>query len=178
MFSIHIEPPELYDEANDEFITVNPEILELEHSLVSISKWESRWCKPFLAKGEKSYEESVDYIFCMTLNKVDPEIYKYISYSDVTKVTKYMEASMTATTFPKNNDKTSSEIITSEIIYYWMVALNIPFECQTWHLNRLLTLVNVVNIKQSPPKKMGKKETLSRNAQLNAARKAQMNTKG
>lgn len=181
MFYINISPPELYDEIKEEFSQLNAETLQLEHSLVSLSKWESKWCKPFLSltKEEKTYEESVDYVRCMTLNQeVTPEIYDHITNIDLKRIAKYMELPMTATTFGKNKGDINKEQITAEIIYYWMVALVVPFECQYWHLNRLLTLINVINIKQNPPKKMGKKDLMSRNAQLNAERKAKMNTKG
>jgi hypothetical protein len=181
MFILSINPPEFYDEIKEEFIQPESCRLQLEHSLMSVSKWESIWKKAFLSKTDKTFEESVDYVRCMTLNEdVDYDIYKYLSYDDLRIISKYIEAPMTATIFNRNNEKgtINREVITSEIIYYWMITLNIPFECQTWHLNRLLTLINVINIKQNPPKKMGNKELMSRNAQLNAERKRQMNTTG
>lgn len=169
-----------WDEAKQEFIEPEYRILQLEHSLVSLSKWEARWCKPFFSKEEKTYEETLDYIKCMTITQnVNPDVYKYLTRENIAQINKYIEAPMTATCFYDDKvGKTSREKVTSELIYYWMIALNIPFECQKWHLNRLLTLVKVCNIKNQPPKKMSKREIMSRNAALNAARKKQLNTRG
>lgn len=172
MLKINVVGPEQYDEINNEFIVSVEQTLTLEHSLVSVSKWETRWNKPFLSKVEKTTEETIDYIVCMTLeSNVEKTIYQHISNGNICMVRDYISANMTATTFSNQQKDTNREIITAEIIYYWMIALNIPFECQTWHLNRLLTLINVCNIKNNPPKKMSKKETLQRNAALNASRK-------
>lgn len=179
MLTITIPAIEQYDEANDEFITPKEQVLNLEHSLVSLSKWESKWHKPFLTKGEKTVEETIDYIRCMTVTKdVDKKIYDRITNGNIKEVRDYIEAEMTATTFSNEKKTINREIITAEIIYYWMVAMNIPFECQKWHLNRLLTLINVCNIKNTPHKKMGRKELVSRNAALNAARRQASNTNG
>lgn len=180
MLTIIIPPVEEYDEEKEEFIYSKERILELEHSLISISKWESKWCKPFLNKGsERTSKETIDYIRCMTLNKVTEDIYYCLTKDNIEQIKKYIDAPMTATIIPSNNTKgTKRETITSELIYYWMIALNIPFECQKWHLNRLLTLINVCNIKNSPPKKMSKREIMQKNAALNAARKAKMNSGG
>ena len=170
---------EQYDEVNEEFVASKERVLQLEHSLVSISKWESKWCKPFLTKEEKTVEESIDYIHCMTLTQnVDPEVYKFVTRENISQVTEYIETPMTATIFSKEKGSATREVVTAEIIYYWMIAMNIPFECQKWHLNRLLTLINVCNIKNKPPKKMGRKELMSRNTSLNAARRQSLNTKG
>ena len=174
-----ITEPEQWDEVNQQFIPPKGHLLRLEHSLVSISKWESKWGKPFLSKREKTQEEVIDYIKCMTTTQnVDPNVYKFLSNENVNDINEYINAPMTATTFSNNEKNGNREVITAEIIYYWMIALNIPFECQKWHLNRLLTLVKVCSIKNQPPKKMSKKEIMSRNAALNAARKKQYNTKG
>lgn len=180
MLQIIIPSTELYDEQKGEFITTKSQILQLEHSLVSLSKWESIWHKPFLTKADKSFEESIDYIRCMTITQnVDHDCYNYITNDIIIEVNKYIEEPMTATTFSKDDKKvTNREIITSEIIYYWMISLNIPFECQKWHLNRLLTLINVCNIKNQPPKKLSKKELYARNRALNATRKLNMNSSG
>lgn len=172
--------PEGWDEEKEEFVEPTTKTLELEHSLVSLSKWESKWCKSFLSNHEKTNEETIDYIRCMTITpNVEPEVYGYLSNDNIHQINKYIEAPMTATYFNDGkNGKGSRETITSELIYYWMIALNIPFECQDWHLNRLITLIRVCQIKNTPPKKMSKSEIMSRNAALNAARKQQLNTKG
>ena len=180
MLHLTIKAQELFDEAKQEFVTIKGKTLVLEHSLVSISKWESKWNKPFLDPKPKTLEETIDYIKCMTLTQnVDPDIYQYISNDNINEVNRYIEATMTATTFSKENSKGGGrEVITSELIYYWMIAHQIPFECQKWHLNRLLTLIKICNIKSEPPKKRSRGEIMSRNAALNAARRKQFNTKG
>lgn len=181
MLTITIPATETFDEIKGEFIYTKERILQLEHSLISISKWESKWCKPFLGKQEKTVEEIIDYVKCMTLNKnVSDEAYACLSQSNINDINEYIGAPMTATTFSnlERGGKKNSEQITSELIYYWMIALNIPPEYQKWHLNRLLTLIRVCNVKNQPPKKMSKREIISRNAALNAARRQQLNTKG
>lgn len=180
MLQITIPARELWDETKNEFIYTKACTLQLEHSLISLSKWESKWCKAFYSKQEKSYEETIDYIKCMTLTpNVKDEVYLALTKENVKQITDYIEAPMTATYF--SQDKTGGgnrEQITAELIYYWMIALTIPFECQKWHLNRLLTLIRVCNIKNQPPKKMSRREVMNRNSALNAARRKQMNTKG
>lgn len=179
MLEIVIPSIELWNEEKQEFVTVKGTTLKLEHSLVSLSKWESKWCKPFLSKEDKTPEETLDYIKCMTLTQnVDPNVYQCISNENINKIVTYINEPMTATTFREESKGGSREIITAELIYYWMIALTIPFECQKWHLNRLLTLIRVCNIKNQPPKKMSKREIMSRNASLNAARRKQLNSKG
>ena len=172
--------PEGWDEDKQEFVKGKEQTLQLEHSLVSLSKWESKWCKPFLSKAPKSSEEIMDYIKFMTITQnVKPEVYDHLTQSNIEQINAYIESPMTATTFVEDkNGKHSREIITSELIYYWMVTLQIPFECQKWHLNRLITLIRVCNVKNAPPKKMSKRDIMSRNAQLNAARRKQFNSKG
>lgn len=179
MLDIKIPSVEFYDEIAEEFITTKEQTLRLEHSLVSLAKWESKWCKPFLSKQEKTHEEIMDYIKCMTITQnVDPDVYNYITNENVEEINKYIDSPMTATTFSDSGKKGKGETITAEIVYYWMITLNIPFECQKWHLNRLLTLIKVCSIKNQPPKKMSKNEIMSRNAALNKQRRAQLNTKG
>ena len=172
--------PEGWDEKTEQFVEAKWQTLQLEHSLVSLSKWESKWEKPFFSRAEKTQEEILDYIKFMTISKnVDPEVYSHLSRDNIQEINKYIEAPMTATTFSADkNQAKNREVITAELIYYWMIALNIPFECQKWHLNRLLTLVRVCNIKNQPSKKMSKRDVMSRNAQLNAARRQRLNTKG
>lgn len=178
MISIHIPETEYFDEATSEFVSIKDQTLLLEHSLISVSKWESKWHKPFLEKNDKTTEEVLDYLRCMTITQnVDPNVYYNISESDILKIKDYIDDSMTATTF-SDHGRPNRQIITAEIIYYWMVSFNIPFECQKWHLNRLLTLIHVCSIKNQPSKKMSKADIRSRNAALNAARRAQLGTKG
>lgn len=179
MLKITIPAIEQYDEVNEEFINSKETSLQLEHSLVSLSKWESKWCKPFLSKEEKTIDETIDYIRCMTMTQnVPDDAYRNITNRNIIQVRNYIDADMTATTFMKEHKSTNKEIITAEIIYYWMIAENIPFDCQKWHLNRLLTLINVCSLKNSPPKKMSKNELLNRNRELNAARRKELNSKG
>lgn len=181
MLHITIPAGEEYDPIENLFIPVKEQSLTLEHSLVSISKWESKWNKPFLSKTPKTYAETIDYIRCMTLTQnVDPSVYYRLTNENIEEINKYIDAPMTATTFGKEQEsnKHSREIITAEIIYYWMVALQIPFECQKWHFNRLMTLIRVCNIKNSPPKKMSKRDLMKRNHSLNAARRSALKSNG
>ena len=180
MLQITVPATDLWDAKNEEFVHIKEQTLQLEHSLVSLSKWESKWCKAFLSKEQKTHEETLDYIKCMTLTQnVSPEVYNCLSRENVEQVNHYIQAPMTATYFNEDkNGKRSREVVTSELIYYWMIALNIPFECQKWHLNRLLTLIRVCNIKNAPPKKMSKRDIMSRNAALNASRRQKLNTRG
>jgi len=180
MLQITIPEVELWDEKNQRFSYIKKQTLSLEHSLVSISKWESKWCKPFLSKESKSTEEVLDYIRCMTLTQnVSPDVYKYLSNDNIREINQYIEAPMSACTiYDDSKSPQGREKITSELIYYWMIAMNIPFECQKWHLNRLLKLIQVCSIKNRPPKKMSKQQLMNRNAALNASRRKKLNTKG
>ena len=180
MINITIPATEAFDEVKGEFLYCKEHTLQLEHSLISISKWESKWRKPFISSDEKTHEETIDYVKCMTLNpNIDDSVYRCLTKANLKEINDYIDAPMTATTFfEEKNGKRNRDVITSELIYYWMIALNIPFECQKWHLNRLLTLVRVCNIKNQPSKKMSKKDIMSRNASLNAARRKQFNSKG
>ena len=158
---------------------VKARTLQMEHSLVSISKWESKWCKSYFSTKDKTTEEVIDYIRCMTITQnVKNEIYNNLTNDNIETVSKYIVSPMSATFFNDIDNSPSKEIITSEIIYYWMIALNIPFECQKWHLNKLMTLIRVCDIKNQPPKKRSQKEIMSRNAALNAARRKRLNSKG
>lgn len=169
-----------WDDAKQEFVEPTSVTLQLEHSLISLSKWESKWKKPFYSKKEMSEEETLDYIKCMTLTEnIQPEVYDHLTRENVKAIMDYIGDPMTATTFGKNdNGPSNKETITSELIYYWMISSNIPFECQEWHLNRLITLIRVCSIKNTPPKKRSKRDIMSRNAALNASRRNQLNTKG
>ena len=177
---------QLWDEANEMFVYKQGAKgceLTLEHSLLSVSKWESIWCKPFLANKDKTVEEFLSYVECMTITpvNVNPEVYKRIPKSEFDRVNDYVNNPSTATTFsdPKGGFG-RGEVITSEIIYYWMTALNIPFECQKWHLNRLLTLIRVCEIKNDPKsqKKMTANEIRKNNDKLNEMRRKAMHSKG
>lgn len=180
MLKITIPGCELWDEVNETFITTKETTIQLEHSLVSLSKWESKWHKPFLKKDAKTVEETLDYIRCMTLTQnVDPNVYKFLTQENIDEINNYIEDSMTATWFAKDdNAKPNREVITSEILYYYMIALNIPFECQKWHLNRLITLIRVCSAKNQPDKKLSKKQALKNQAAINAARRKALNSKG
>lgn len=180
MLRITIPEGEYWDERDQCFIRIKKQALQLEHSLVSLSKWESKWCKAFLDRHDKSFEETVDYVRCMTLTQnVDPLAYKGLTDSNIEDINRYIDAPMTATYFSKEaKGRFSSEQVTAELIYYWMIALSIPFECQKWHLNRLLTLIRVCNIKSQSPRKMSRGSIMRRNAALNAARRKKHHTRG
>ncbi len=180
MLTLTIESVQLYDEVNNLFSNTKEQVITMEHSLVSLSKWESIWEKPFLTKKDLTREQTIDYIRCMTITQnIDPNIYQYINQKFIDAVAAYIDKPMTATTFLKEKDGTSREIITSELIYYWMIAFEIPFSCEKWHLNRLITLIKVCNAKSNKPKgKMSARELAKRNRELNAARRRDLNTSG
>lgn len=180
MLRITVPGIEKWDESKEVFVPSEDQTLQLEHSLISLSKWESKWKKPFLTKNDKTYEETLDYIKCMTLNKnVDSEVYDRLTNENIQAINAYISDPMTATFFSEDETaKSSREIVTSELIYYWMITLNIPDRFEKWHLNRLLTLIKVCNVKNQPPKKRSKRELMSRNAALNAARRKRFNTNG
>jgi hypothetical protein len=181
MLTIIVPGVESYDENLDQFVSIGDLTLELEHSLVSLSKWESKFEKPFLGKSEKTTEEVLDYIRCMVVTPNPPEEFlEKLSKENLEEVNAYIDRKMTATWFSEapGAPKTSREVITSELVYYWMTVFHIPFECETWHLNRLFTLIRICNLKQEKPKKMSRAEVAARNRELNAQRKAQLGTKG
>lgn len=179
MLQLIIPDLEIFNDSNNEFINIRGQTIQIEHSLVSISKWESKHNKPFLTKDDKTVKETIDYIRCMTITQnVRPEVYNNITNDNIKSVSEYISSPMTATTFHDINKGGSREIITSEIIYYWMIAYNIPFECQKWHLNRLLALIRVCSNKNEKPKKMSRGEIMSRNRELNSKRRQQLRSNG
>ena len=179
MLKLTIPAFELFDDDEGKFISFKEQTIQLEHSLVSLSKWESKWCKPFLTSEIKSIEETIDYIRCMTITQnVNPTLYSGLTQNNLNRVNEYIEAPMTATVISNIKKTGGRQIITSEKLYYQMIAFSIPFECQKWHLNRLLTLINVCRVKNQPAKKMSKRDIMSQNAAINAERRKQMNSKG
>lgn len=180
MLTIVVPGTEMYDEANEVFVTRGDVTLDLEHSLVSLSKWEAIHEKPFLGKDEKTTEEIFTYIKLMTLTpEVPEEVFLNLSEGNIEEINKYIESKMSATWFQDApGAPPSRDVITSELVYYWMITFNIPFECQYWHLNRLFTLIRVCNVKQAKPKKMSRAEIAQRNRELNARRRSQLGTSG
>lgn len=180
---IEVPARELFDEAESRFLETPRTILTLEHSLLSVSRWESKWKKPYLPQrvltaeaNRKTFEEETDYIRCMTIGdrSVDPKVYRVLSNEERKKILDYINDPMSATTVSQPQGKPPSrEIITSELIYYWMAALQIPFRpCETWHLNRLLKLIEVGSAKNEPPKRMSPSTSASRSHSINSARRA------
>ena len=182
MLQITVPETELFDEKTETFIHIKSTQLKLEHSLLSISKWESKWCKPFLSKDANDHrtnKEMLDYIKCMTLNTVPKEVYSALTQENLQTITNYINHPMTASTvtIPEKNVPFRKEIVTSELIYYWMIACQIPFECEKWHINRLIMLIKICNAKNNP-KKMTKEEVLAQNRALNKARRNALHTRG
>lgn len=180
MLHLTIPERELWNESTNMFEYSKEQKLQLEHSLVSVSKWEAKWHKSFLSTDDKSDEEMFDYIQCMTITQnIDPRTYRWLSSDNLDEITYYIENPMTATTFSdRGPKKRNREIITSELLYYWMILYQIPMECQKWHLNRLITLIRVCSIKNDPPTKQSAREVMSRQAELNAARRKKLNSRG
>jgi hypothetical protein len=180
VLSINVTTKQGFDESTNRFVALEAFNLELEHSLVSLSKWEAFWEKPFLGKDEKTDEQTISYIRDMTLTPMVPEgIYSKLKPNDFEKINDYISKKMTATWFAENkSQKNDGSVITSELIYYWMVALNIPFECQHWHLNRLLTLIRVCNEKNQPAKKMSRRDLAAKQREIAERRRQQYGTRG
>lgn len=179
--TIHVAPHEIWNDVTEEFEQIPEATFHIEHSLASIAKYESNYRKPFLVEQNMSGKDLINYIRCMTLEENIPYlVYKGISRDDYIRIRNYLEAPMTATWFKEdqNGKKRPGQVITAEIIYYYMVELGIPFECEHWHFNRLMTLIRVCSEKQATPKKMSKKDILSQYASVNAARRAKLGSKG
>lgn len=184
MLTVIVEPTELYIEATNEFRNFKGGVLQLEHSLIAIRKWENKWHIPFLEEDEKPHEMIKDYIKCMTLNKPDPDIYDFLSQKNVNDIVEYIKDPRSATYFSnkgglpgQNKNTTHPEKITAEIVYCWMIMLNIPIEFERWHINQLITLIRVVNLKANPTK-MNQKEAAMQRQMLNAQRRAKYKTRG
>jgi hypothetical protein len=182
MLQIVVPASELFDEKTETFIKTKETTLRLEHSLLSISKWESKWCKPFLAKTKndrRTPKEMLDYIKCMSLvGNVPDEVFNALTPENMTAINNYINHPMTASTVAdRPGSPGRTEVITSELIYYWMVAYNIPFECEKWHINRLIMLIRICNAKQNP-QKISSRDLAKRNRELNAARRKALHTKG
>lgn len=183
MLRITIPAEEYYDDEAEVFVMTKACTLDLEHSLISVSKWESKFQKAFLSPRTKSDEEMLEYIRCMTIQKnVNREVYDRLTTAHVSQIAEYIGSPETATRFPDGDTASQTqqktETTTAELIYYWMFSMNIPYEFERWHLNRLLTLIRIFALKNSPQKKVSLNEVLSRNRRLNAERQAKYNTKG
>jgi len=181
MLDVYVPKRELFNNDTQEFIEIQGTKFTIEHSLISLQKWESKWKTSFINKKDLSSEEFADYVRCMTVGKELPmEIYQNLGSANVAKIKKYIDDPMTATTFrsAQQSMRHKNEIITAELIYYWMIEAGVPFECEKWHLNRLLALIRVCNVKGSSGKKMSKREIMRENAALNAARRKASGSKG
>lgn len=184
MLHLTIPKKEFWDENQEVFIIMKEQNLTLEHSLLSISKWETKWHTPFISDKEKTKEETLDYIKCMTVNSnVEPNVYRRLTSANLKTIEEYIGNSATATWFTEskngNPNRQKKEQITSELVYYWMTANQIPFECEKWHFNRLMVLIRICGIKNnSDPKKQGKRDVMKNNAAMNAARRGRIGSKG
>lgn len=187
MLTLEIPTQEFFLPDQNEFVEIKGRTIQLEHSLISISKWESKWKKAFLKKDpERTTEQTVDYVRCMTLTQnVDPKVYMNLGNSQIALINNYINDPMSATVLSKMEQSQTGinrDTTTSELIYYWMIALNIPFECQKWHLNRLLKLIEVCNVKNAPPPKpmtkSQRRAQASHWASINASRRAKLHSKG
>lgn len=182
MLRITIPEGDYWDERTQEFFYIEGQTILLEHSLVSLAKWESKWKKPYLSKDDKTHAETIDYVRCMTLTpNVSARVYETLSKRTLDVIMSYINDPMTATTISERGaqKQTRKKIITAEVIYYWMVALQIPFDpCENWHLNRLLTLIRVCNAENQPKKKQSKKDLFAEHARINAENRKRLGTKG
>lgn len=180
MLKLTILGDEFFNQKTSEFVTIGDVTIELEHSLLSLSKWEAKYEKPFLGPGAKTTEDILGYIRCMIITpNFDENLLYRLSQQNLDQVNDYINAKQTATTFGAMPErKGRGEIITAELIYYWMVEFNIPFSCETWHINKLFALIRVCNIKKSKPKQMSRADIAARNQQINADRKARLGTSG
>lgn len=176
MLEIRVTLEEGFDEESSKFVAASSFTVRLEHSLSSVSKWESVWEEPFLGKKEKTQKQTVSYIEMMILqDKLPPGVFQKLIAHHLEEIMNYVSADMTATKLHVDpNSSQSRETITSELIYYWMISMNIPVQFEHWHLNRLITLIRVINLKNTPKKKMSAMERRN----LNRRRRQQLNTRG
>lgn len=180
MLKIIVPGTEFYNEETETFESVGDFELKLEHSLISLSKWESKHQTPFLTQQSKTTAEIFSYIESMIINKNYPDgLFNRLSRENIAEINRYIESKESATTFGSMPERRGrGEVITAELIYYWMVAFQIPFECERWHLNRLFALIRICNIKNTKPKKMTRNEIAQRNRELNDRRRAELGTRG
>ena len=181
MLRITVPGGEYYDEVNEMFLYTKETELQMEHSLISVSKWEARWHKAYNTKREKTPEELLDYFRCMTINRADPEVFNRLTAQNIEDIMTYINEPMTAVYFPSQEESNSTgpkDTVTSELLYYYMITFGIPFECEKWHLNKLLALIEVCARKNAPAKKMSRSAINAKNTKLNAARRRAHNTKG
>lgn len=175
MLEIDVSLGESFDENTQKFVPTKKFRVKLEHSLVTLSKWESFWETPFLGREEKTTEQTISYIQMMLLEEIPPEVFQELVAKHSGEINKYIEGKMTATKIHESpGGQAFRETITSELIYYWMISMQIPVEFQHWHLNRLITLIRVINVKNSPKKKMSVAERRA----LNRQRQSKYNTRG
>lgn len=182
MLEIPISEQEYFDDTTERFVKISAAVIQLEHSLVSLSKWESIWCVPFLKKADRTEEETLSYLQCMLLNPEHAQYLSKLTEENYKAIHEYINSKQTATILPDTGKSTGpKETFTAELFYYWMFSLGIPLECQDWHLNRLLTLIRIFDIKNSKPKKLTREEMQEqarKNHELNEARMAEMGTNG
>lgn len=180
MLIVSIPELEGFDEETQSFVSLPGGELHLEHNLISLSKWESITHKHLIGNDDITNEEMLLYIECMiTDEEYNSELLKRLPASEVERISNYMADTKTATTVSGSGGGSGSgEYTSSELIYYWMIACQIPFECEKWHINRLLTLIRVCNEKNQPDKKMSQSEIMNRNRELNRARRAKLGSKG
>lgn len=179
MLTITVPASEFWDERTNEFVSLKQTVIDLEHSLISISRWESKWRKAFLNDDDKTSEEVIDYIKCMTITRnVNPLVYESLTSKNIEEIIEYINTSQTASTVNHFDEPERRIKVTSELIYSWMISLGIPHEFEKWHLSRLLMLIDICAVRNAPAKMMSKSEIMRRNSELNAARRAKFNSKG
>lgn len=185
MITIHIPQSEIWDDGNNEFIYIEEQTIDMEHSLVSITKWEAKHHKVFLEENKKTPEEMMDYVRCMCINPLKNERdILGISKKDIEKITNYIEDPMIPFKLKSKDDgntygrKKNKDPMCGIMIYYYMVSCQIPFECQHWHINQLLALIQIYSMKENPGNPLKGSKLANRNTTLNAMRKARLGSKG